>query len=156
MRIAKFYFGFGISDFGLGDENSSAVGVGEKAMTPDEMKKRTKQFGLRVIRLVGAMPGSKVSDVIGRQLLRAGTGVGANYRAACRSRSDGDFLARMGIVEEEADESLYWMEMLIDADFIKSRALAALMKEAEEILAIVVSSINTARGGRRQRKQAQR
>ena len=124
-------------------------------MTPDEMKKRTKQFGLRVIRLVGAMPGSKVSDVIGRQLLRAGTGVGANYRAACRSRSDGDFLARMGIVEEEADESLYWMEMLVDAGLVKADLVTDLLREGQEILSIVVASIKTVKQRRRKKPRRQ-
>lgn len=125
-------------------------------MTPDELKERTKAFALRVIRLVDTLPRKRAAEVIGRQILRSASSVGANYRAACRARSKAEFIAKMGIVEEEIDESIYWMELLIDADFIKSRALAALMKEAEEILAIVVSSVNTARGGRRQRKQAQR
>ena len=125
-------------------------------MTPEELSKRTKTFALRVIRLVDALPRRKTADIIGRQILRSGTSVGANYRAACRARSKAEFIAKMGIVEEEIDESIYWMDLLVDAGFVKSKVLAALMKEAREILAITVSSINTARGGRRQRKQAQR
>ena len=125
-------------------------------MTPEELSKRTKTFALRVIRLVDALPRRRTVDIIGRQILRSGTSVGANYRAACRARSKAEFIAKMGIVEEEIDESIYWMDLLVDAGFVKSKVLAALMKEAREILAITVSSINTARGGRRQRKQAQR
>jgi len=125
-------------------------------MTPDELRKRTKAFALRVIRLVEALPRKRAADVIGRQLLRSGTSVGANYRAACRARSKAEFIAKMGIVEEEIDESIYWMALLIDAAFVKPNALEALVKEAEEILAIAVSSVNTARGGRRPRKGPRR
>ena len=95
-------------------------------MTPEEMKQRTKAFGLRVIRLVAALPKDRASDVLGRQLLKAGTSVGANYRAACRSRSDGDFLARMGVVEEEVDESVYWIEMLAEAGLVPEKRLTNL------------------------------
>ncbi len=112
-------------------------------MTPEEMKQRTKAFGLRTIRLVSAMPRSRACDVIGRQLLRAATSVGANYRAACRSRSDGDFLARLGIVEEEADEALYWMEILAEASLVQADRLKDLAREGGEILSIVVAPIRT-------------
>jgi four helix bundle protein len=121
----------------------------EIELTPDEMKQRTKKFALRVIRLIQALPKGRVADVIGRQLIRSGTSVGANYRAACRARSQAEFVAKLGIVEEEADESIYWMELLIEADLMNETKLSSLMKEADEILAIVVSSINTARGSRR-------
>jgi len=121
-------------------------------MTPDELRKRTKAFALRVIRLVEALPRKRAADVIARQLLRSGTSVGANYRSACRGRSKAEFIARMGVVEEEIDESIYWMELLIDAGLVKPNALEALVKEAREILAITVSSVNTARGGRSPRK----
>ena len=84
-------------------------------MTPDELKKRTKQFGLRVIQLVESLPKTKTATTIGNQLLRCGTSVGANYRAACRGRSRAEFIAKLGIVEEEADESAYWLEMLVEA-----------------------------------------
>ncbi len=132
-----------IADCGLRIEKK------EIALTPEEMKLRTKKFALRVIRLIQALPKGRVADVIGRQLLRSGTSVGANYRAACRARSQAEFIAKMGIVEEEADESLYWMELLIAANLMTKTKLSSLMKEADEILAIVVSSINTARGSRR-------
>jgi len=123
-------------------------------MTPEEMKQRTKRFALRVIRVVAALPRSNVTDVIGRQLLRAGTSVGANYRAACSSRSDGDFLARMGIVEEEADEALYWMEMLVETSLVKADRLADLRREGEEILAIVVASLKTVKKRKQRRTSA--
>lgn len=114
-------------------------------MTPEEMKQRTKSFALRVNRLVESLPGGRVGNVISRQLIRCATSVGANYRAVCRSRTDKDFLACMGIVEEEADESIYWMELLVDSNLIKRELITDLMNEGEEILKIVVSSIRTAR-----------
>ncbi len=114
-------------------------------MNQEEMKRRTKQFALRVIRLVESLPRGRTADVIGNQLLRSGTSVGANYRAACRAKSNADFISKMGIVEEETDESLYWMELLIEAQIVESVKLASLMKEADELLAITVSSIKTAR-----------
>jgi len=107
------------------------------------MKRRTKAFGLRTIRLVTALPRGRAPEVVGRQLLRAATSVGANYRAACRSRSDADFAARMGIVEEEADEALYWLEVLGEAGIVAPGRLADLAREGEEILSIVVASIRT-------------
>jgi len=116
-----------------------------KRMNSDELKKRTKAFALSVIRLVESLPRGRTVDVIGRQLLRSGTSVGANYRAACRAKSTADFISKMGTVEEEADESLYWMELLIEAEIVKLVQLEPLMKEADEILAITVSSIKTAR-----------
>lgn len=114
-------------------------------MNEEEMKRRTRQFALRVIRLVQALPKGRVADAIGRQLLRCGTSVGANYRAACRAKSVADFAAKLAIVEEELDESVYWMELLIEAGILPARRLDALMKEADELLAISVSSIKTAK-----------
>ena len=114
-------------------------------MTPEEMKKRTKSFALRTIRLVESIPNNRSANVIGRQLIKSGTSVGANYRSACRSRTDKDFLARMGIVEEEADESTYWMELLVESNLVKRELVMDLMNECEEILKMVVSSIRTAR-----------
>jgi len=118
-------------------------------MTPEQMKGRTKQFALRVIRLADSLPRSGSGGVIGRQLLRAGTSVAANYRAACRARSQSEFVAKMGIVEEEADECLFWLELTTEAGLMKQDQLAETMREANEILSIVVTSIKTARGGRR-------
>jgi four helix bundle protein len=114
-------------------------------MNADEFKKRTKTFALRVIQLVDALPRTRVANVIGGQLLRCGTSVGANYRAACLARSAADFVAKMGIVEEESDESVYWMELLIEARIMKETRLAALLNEANEILSMVVASIRTSR-----------
>lgn len=120
-------------------------------MSNEDLKLRTKQFALRVIKLVENLPHEQVCRVLGNQLLRAGTSVGANYRAACRSKSTADFIPKMGTVEEEADESSYWMELLVDAGKIKATKTSALMQEAGELTAIAVSSINTARksGSRR-------
>ena len=114
-------------------------------MQGDDLKRRTKAFALRVIKLVEALPKTRTADVIGRQLLRCGTSVGANYRAAARARSNADFIAKMGIVEEEADESLYWMELLVESGLVDAERLAPLMTETNEIVAIIVASINTAR-----------
>jgi len=109
------------------------------------MKRRTKQFGLRVIRLVQSLPRAGAADVIGRQLLRAATAVGANYKSSCRARTDKDFLARMGIVEEEADESSSWLELLLEANLVTPVAVGDLLGEADEIARIVVASIKTAK-----------
>jgi four helix bundle protein len=114
-------------------------------MTPEEMKERTKAYALRVIRLTEALPPGRAADILGRQLLRAATSVGANYRAACRARSQVEFVAKMGIVEEEADESVYWLELLSDSGIMKKQRLAPLMREGEELLRIAIASIRTAR-----------
>lgn len=89
-------------------------------MDEDELKRRTKRFGLRIIKLVGALPKTITGRAIGGQLVRAGTSVGANYRAACRSRSKAEFIARLDVVEEEADESGYWLEMITESGLMKS------------------------------------
>jgi four helix bundle protein len=94
---------------------------------------------------VESLPKGRTTDVIGKQLLRSGTSVGANYRAACRAKSTADFIAKMGTVEEEADESIFWMELLIESKLIAKDLLLDLMKESDEILSIIVSSIKTAR-----------
>jgi four helix bundle protein len=114
-------------------------------MDPDELKRRTKQFGLRIIKLVESLPSGKTANVIGNQLLRSGTSVGANYRSACRGRSKPDFISKAGIAIEEADESLYWMELLIEAGLIKEENLRPLMQEANELIAILTTSVKTAR-----------
>lgn len=114
-------------------------------MNAEEMKQRTKRFGLEVIRLVESLPKTRTADVIGRQLLRAGTSVGANYRAACRGRSKADFISKAGIVIEEADESIYWMELLQEARLAPEIRSKELMKEADELVAILTASVKTAR-----------
>ena len=114
-------------------------------MTSDGFKKRTKAFALRVIHLVDSLPRSRTAGIIGGQLLRAGTSVGANYRAACRAKSTADFVAKMGIVEEECDESAYWMELLMEAGIMKESRVVGLLSEANEILSMVIASIKTPR-----------
>lgn len=114
-------------------------------MTEDEMRTRTKKFALRVMRLVDSLPRTRSGNVIGHQLLRSGSSVGANYRAACRGRSSADFVSKLGIVEEEADESCYWMELITEGELMKRAKVASLMKEADEILRIVSASRITAK-----------
>ncbi len=114
-------------------------------MTSDEMKSRTKQFALRIIKLVESLPNTKTANVIGNQLLRSGTSVGANYRAACRAKSTADFINKLAIVEEEADESMYWIELLIESNQINKNLVENLLSETNEILAIVVSAIKTSK-----------
>ena len=123
-------------------------------MNHDNLKQRTKNYALRVIKVVEALPKTLTARTIGDQLLRAGTWVGANYRAARRAKSNADFISKMGTVEEEADESLYWMELLIESGLMSASKLSALMKEGDELVAIVVASINTARGKTRSRERA--
>lgn len=117
-------------------------------MSRESFKARTKAYALRVIKLVDALPRDPVSRTLELQLLRAGTSVAANYRAAVRGRSAADFVAKMGIVEEECDESLLWMELLIESQRLKAERTAELMREGSEILAITVASIKTARRGK--------
>ena len=114
-------------------------------MSYENLRRRTKQFGLDVIRMVEKLPHDEVSRILGRQLLRSGTSVGANYRAACRAKSTADFISELGNVEEEADESGYWLEMLVDAQKVLPGTATPLIQEASELTAIAVSSINTAR-----------
>jgi len=114
-------------------------------MTAEEMKQRTKAYALRVIRLVQALPRNEVARTVGGQLLRSGTSVGANYRSACRAKSRPDFVHKLKIVEEECDESLYWMELLVEGELISAGRLQALQQEGSEILSIVVASLRTAR-----------
>ena len=114
-------------------------------MTSEEMKNRTKQFALRVIRLVESLPNTKSTQVIGKQLLRCGTSVGANYRAVCRAKSTADFINKLAIVEEEADEAIYWIELLVESNQIKQNLVANLLDETDQILSIVVSAIKTSK-----------
>jgi len=112
---------------------------------PEDLRKRTKQFAIRIIRLFRSLPKTDEARVIGRQLLRAATSVAANYRAVCRARSRADFTAKLGIVLEETDESLFWLELLGDIGIIKKSKLALLMEEADELIRIFNSSIQTSR-----------
>jgi four helix bundle protein len=110
-----------------------------------ELLQRTQSFGVRAIRVIDTLPPGTASWVLGKQLVRSATSVGANYRSARRARSTSEFIAKLGIAEEEADESIYWMQMLIQADLVDAPRLTALMQEAEELLAIIVASIRTAK-----------
>jgi four helix bundle protein len=116
-------------------------------MNSEELKDRTSQFALRVVNMCAALPRDNVTDVLGKQLLRAGTSVGANYRAACRARSRAEFVSKMAIVEEEADECGYWIQLLIDSGIVAQGRVAALLGEANELTAIAAASRETARGG---------
>jgi four helix bundle protein len=110
-----------------------------------EMKLRTFRFGLATIRLAESLPKSVATKTLGNQLLRSGTSVGANYRAACRARSRADFVSKMKIAEEECDEALYWLNILIGSGILKSEDVSKLEKEGNELLSIIVASIKTAR-----------
>ena len=109
-------------------------------MDEKELKERTKRFALRVIRLVQSLPKTMEAQTIGRQLLKAGTSVGANYRAACRGRSRAEFAAKLGIVEEESDESAFWLEIIIETGLLKKHLVQPLLDEADELVAIMVAS----------------
>ena len=118
-------------------------------MDEQELKERTKQFSLRVMKLVGALPKTIVGRAIGNQLVRSGTSVGANYRAACRGRSKAEFIAKLGTVEEEADESAFWMELIVEDGLMAPDLVTDLHHEAEELTAIMVASKKTARQNRK-------
>ena len=113
-------------------------------MGHENLKSRTHAYALQVIRVVEHLPRTLTAGVIARQLVRSATSVGANYRAACRARSRADFIAKMKIVEEEADESIYWLQLLVDSGSVSPADVNDLLLEADEILAVVVSSIRTA------------
>ena len=114
-------------------------------MTEDELKKRTKQFVLRVIKLVNSLQKTQTAKVLGNQLLRSGTSVGANYRAACLARSQADFISKLGIVLEESDESLYWMELLVESDLVKPALMKNIIQEATELTKIFIASLITSK-----------
>ena len=117
-------------------------------MTSEELKKRTKEFALRVLRFVDSLPQSKSVNIISKQLTRAATSVGANYRAACKARSKADFISKITIVEEEADETQYWLELLIDLEYGDQQQVVGLLEEAKELTAIFTASGKTAKHNR--------
>jgi four helix bundle protein len=123
-------------------------------VTRGEFMARTKRFALSVVALVEQLPRCKTADVLGNQLLRSATSVGANYRAACRARSRREFIAKMGIVEEEADESQFWLDLLIDRDLVDRTNAVSLRGEANQLVALTVSSIRTARRAPRSNPQS--
>ncbi|MBC8458233.1 MAG: four helix bundle protein [Deltaproteobacteria bacterium] len=114
-------------------------------MNEVEMKKRTKEFAKRIIGLCRKLPDNREGRLIGNQIFRSGTSVAANYRAACRARSKAEFVSRLAIVEEEADETLFWLELIAEMKIFDTGVLDSLMKETDEIIAIIVASIKTAR-----------
>src|SRR5437868_14769061 len=109
-------------------------------MTKDQMKARTKHYAQRVIKVCESLPERWIARTLGMQLLKSGTSVGANYRAVCRAKSTADFLNKLKIVEEECDESLFWMELLTDNNLIQAKRLESLWREGSEIMAIIVAS----------------
>jgi four helix bundle protein len=115
-------------------------------MNEEQFKARTRQLALEIIQLVDSLPRSRTADVIGRQLLRSGTSIGANYRAACRGKSKADVISKLAIVEEEADESIYWLELLVESKIVEPSLVDSLFRETNEIVAMVVASIKTLRG----------
>ncbi|HEX3249161.1 MAG TPA: four helix bundle protein [Pyrinomonadaceae bacterium] len=122
-------------------------------MDADELKKRTKLFALRILKLATALPSTVEGKAIRGQLVRAGTSVGANYRAACRGRSRAEFIAKIGVVEEEADESAFWLEIIIEGAFLNDNRVRPLLDEANELTKIMASSRISASGKVRANRQ---
>lgn len=116
---------------------------------PEELRERTKRFAMRIVRLFRSLPRTPDAQVMGKQLLRSGTSVAANYRAVCRARSRAEFIARMGMVVEAADESLFWLEMLHDNKVLEPARLEPLLDEAKELTAIFTASEETAKARRK-------
>ena len=117
-------------------------------MNEEQMKKRTKEFAKQIIELCRQLPNNREGRLIGNQLFRSGTSVAANYRSACRARSKADFISKLSIVEEEADESLFWLEIITEMEVFYAPFMDSLMAENNEIIAILVSSIKTSRKNR--------
>jgi four helix bundle protein len=118
-------------------------------MTPDELRDRSRQFAMRIVRLYQSLPKTAEAQVMGKQLLRAGTSVAANYRATCRSRSRAEFIAKMGVVVEEADESMFWLAAIAESGVFPAKKVQALQKEASELTKIFAASNRTARAGQK-------
>ncbi len=117
----------------------------EAEMNTEELKKRTKQFGLRCIKVVESLPNTRTGEALGKQLLRSATSARANYRSACRAQSKPTFISKIAIAIEEADESQFWLEMIIEASLMSQKKLAALLKESDELIAILTASSKTAK-----------
>jgi four helix bundle protein len=114
----------------------------------EQMKVRTKTFALRVVKMFKALPKQEEARVLGRQVLRSGTSVGANYRAVCRARSKREFVSKMSVVVEEADETVFWFELLVDAGIVSAKKMSGLQSEGNQLLAIFAASLNTAKSHR--------
>jgi len=113
-----------------------------------QLQDRTKKFAVRIIKAFAKLPKDEATRVIGRQFLRSGTSLAANYRAACRARSSADFISKISVVSEEADETLFWLELLIDSELITTKKVESLMAECEELLKIFAASLATAKQNR--------
>ena len=116
---------------------------------PEQMRARTKDFAVRIIRLFRSLPKNDEARILGKQLLRAGTSVAANYRAVCRARSRAEFIAKMGVTVEEADETVFWLELLVETGVVPKGRMENLLTEANELLAILAASQRTARSAQR-------
>ena len=112
-----------------------------------ELKQRTKDFAIRVVKLYRSLPHTPDAQTLGKQVLRSGTSVAANYRAVCRTRSKADFISKMGVVLEEADETVFWLELLIETGVLNADRTSALLKEANELLAVFGASLRTSKQG---------
>ena len=115
--------------------------------SPEDLRRRTKEFALRIIKLFRALPKTNEARILGRQVLRSGTAVAANYRSACRGRSRADFISKIGITVEETDETVFWLELMVDAGIFKRPRLESLIAEANELLRIFQATRTTARRG---------
>jgi four helix bundle protein len=114
---------------------------------PEELRQRTQQFALRVIKLFQGLPRSEEARILGRQVLRSGTSLAANHRAVCRARSRAEFISKIGTVIEEADETVFWLELLVEAGLMPKARIDNLLAEANQLVAIFVASRKTAKGG---------
>jgi four helix bundle protein len=114
-------------------------------MTKEKLKERTKKFALMIIKLIEELPDTLAGRTIGKQIIRSGTSIAANYRTACRARSNADFISKITIVEEECDETLFWLELIAEANLLKNERLHDIVKEADELTAIFTASGKTAR-----------
>jgi len=120
-------------------------------MDREELKARTKAFAVRVVKMAESLPRMRAADIVARQVIRSATSIGANYRAACRARSHREFTAKLGIVAEEADESLYWLEILVETGLMPKARLKDLIQEADELTAIFTAASHSARQRRDQK-----
>lgn len=117
-------------------------------MNKSELKSRTKKFALSIIKLVDELPNTKAGHTIGNQIIRSGTSIAANYRSACRARSSAEFISKLAIVEEESDETLFWLELILEANLVKEEHLKELIKEADELTAIFTAAGKTAKANK--------
>ena len=111
----------------------------------EQLRERTKRFAIRIVRLFRSLPKTEEARIIGKQELRSGTSVAANYRAVCRARSKAEFIARIGVVVEEADETVFWLELLVETEIVSTARMEGLLTEANELLAIFAASQRTAK-----------